>query len=1181
MGNIKSNERELSGKVAEWLNEHIKRNDFPFNSVSNEAGIGTSGTTKFGDVVFWKDRNSNDAYGLIELKSPTGGRENLNSFKEKMQYLNIEYAFIWNFQQLKVYRYKDNKLSLVDSETRFILNDIEKWKRGDVQATIKKYLYELCDQLVNLNHKGKLRKYSPDKVFFVNLFRQTADKLFPQFEKFIKDAHRDDDTKKAIQKYVYEQGITYPNDSEYFKTIARQRVYGFLTKILFFLTVRRFFSDLPDLLTIKEDEDLSAAIRLAFEEARRKDWQAVFVAGPLEELGIPETSYKDVKELLHELKIYSFNNLPEDVIGELFEEIIDPEQRHRLGQYFTREDLVDFVIGSIVQDKDGIYCDPTCGSGTFLIRLYDRLRYLSNYRKKHDDLLEQIWGFDIGKFPAELSTINLFRQNVNQIENFPRVRRTDVFEVKEGITFDFPPPNAGGDFKKIDIDLPQFNGFVGNFPFIRQELIEKKSKGYKKKLTKLLAEEYFFSYPVLFNTKKVSESVIEEIKDYDRKKQLKTIRKWVDNEKIDLQLSGKADIYTYIYIHLTTLLAKYGKFAIITSNSWLDVSYGSILKRFFLDHFEIKMVAASWEEPWFQDAAVNTIVTILKKQEDPKKRRKNLTKFVKFNEKFVDLIPYPDLQLQSAQRWKQIEDLHRHIDGAEYDRNVKEIAGDIKQLNADNFDIRILEQRALEAELKIEGKYSKWGKHLRAPDVYYEILEKCSDKLVRLDNILDINYGIKTGKNAFFYLTVLEKNGTLVKCRNSKGWEGEIEAEFLTKVIKTPKESDSILIPEEQLERYAFICNADKEILRKRGHLKALNYIEWGEQQKSNGTPWPEGSSVKGRTNWYSLGDVQPSELITPCGFSNTFKVFDNKDGLINDKRLYRIYTKGNEALKYLLNSSLFFLFLEANTRVNLGDGLLDVAVYEMEGTPVPKADLFEKEQLKEIKKLFDKIAKRKVKPIHQEVRMKDRKAFDSAILETLGLNSEEYLPKIYEGLCKMVKERLQLPKMRKKQKQQTTDYAHEQVKASVIKDCLPNGVKQFPEAFFNPSSVTGDNITAFSDLDFDSYPHTGKPVVIKEFFGQYEVEDAEGTKIFQADSRAKAEYAQILSKANSFQLKIPLQDTYISDMVNGYRNYVKDLFSRLEANANLKTHDWSKAEKIAGEIIKEFGLKMDFLRIE
>jgi hypothetical protein len=1170
MGTIKSNERELSGKIAEWLNEHIKRNNYPFTSVSNEAGIKGLETTKFADLTFWKNREKDQAFSLIELKKPAGERENLTTLKEKALNLAIEYAFTWNFQELKVYRLNENELNLVDSESRYILADIEHWKRGDVQATIKAYLRELCEQLVNLQKRGKLRRFTPDKVYFVNLFRQTAAKLIPEFELFIKNAYRNEKKKKEIQKYVAEQGIAYPSDNEYYQLVARQRVYGFLTKIIFYLTVRRFFKELPDLLTL-DDDNLSRAIQMAFERARRKDWQAVFVSDPLEKLGIPENSYKTVEKLLDELRIYQFQNLPEDVIGELFEEIIEPHQRHNLGQYFTNVDLVDFVTGAIVKDKNGTYSDPTCGSGTFLIRLYDRLRYLSGYRKSHENLLNQIWGFDIGKFPAELSTINLFRQNVAGIENFPRVRKMDIFQVKKGATFDFPPPNAGGNFKKIALDLPAFDGFVGNFPFIRQELIEKKSKGYKKKLTKILAEEYFFSYPRLFDLGKIKSEVIEQLRNYDREKQIDTIHTWIEKGKISLKLSGKSDIYAYIYIHLATLLAEKGAFAIITSNSWLDVSYGAILKKFFLDHFKIKMIAASWKEPWFEDAAVNTIVTVLEKENNLEKRQKNLAKFVKFNRTFKELIPQRDLLLESSKRWQTVDDLHRHIEGAEYEENVHQIAKNIQQQNSGRFDIRMMPQQELASELKCEDSHSKWGKHLRAPDVYYEILEKCGDKLIKLSKVATVRRGYTTGINEYFYLKVLEKKNGKYLCENKRGWRGEIEKEFLKLTLKSPKEVKGFELDEKSLKNYLFLCDKSKKELKKDGKFGALEYIEWGAAQKkvNSNTLWYEVPSVKNRTNWWTISQRESTDFFTVGFVDKKHRVIQNTPKLCSGDVLFEWNFNNpefKEKIPTFLNSTLFYLFIEVNGRANLGDGALKVIIPDLKKLFVIKPKYLEKP--------LPKLQKRKVFSVYQEVKKKDRQRLDTKVMQALGLDPSEYLPKIYDGLCQMVHERLELPKMRKKQQKKTQSVAYDQVKASVEKDILPHGVKPFPKAFFDPVSAQDDDISAFLDLTFDRYSTAGKPLTIKKFFGQYEVDDIDGVKIFQADSEAKAEYAQILARPDHYELKIPHQNPYVEKMVKEYKIYVLELLKNLEANAKQKLHNWSAAERMAKEILEDYGLK-------
>ena len=84
-----------------------------------------------------------------------------------------------------------------------------------------------------------------------------------------------------------------------------------------------------------------------------------------------------------------------------------------------------------------------------------------------------------------------------------------------------------------------------------------------------------------------------------------------------------------------------------------------------------------------------------------------------------------------------------------------------------------------EGERKLyAGKYvgDKWGgKYLRAPDIFFTILEKGKDKLVKLGDIAEVRCGIKTGVNEFFYLD------------DDQIREWKIEPEFLKPVIKSPR----------------------------------------------------------------------------------------------------------------------------------------------------------------------------------------------------------------------------------------------------------------------------------------------------------------------------------------------------------------------------------------------------------
>jgi hypothetical protein len=153
-----------------------------------------------------------------------------------------------------------------------------------------------------------------------------------------------------------------------------------------------------------------------------------------------------------------------------------------------------------------------------------------------------------------------------------------------------------------------------------------------------------------------------------------------------------------------------------------------------------------------------------------------------------------------------------------------------------------------------EYKGSKWGgKYLRAPDIFFTILEKGKGKLVRLGDIAEVRFGIKTGANEFFYvedvteridfnkvrpkiknlgeinyLNEVSKNKLRVVCNRKHDSYWLIEEEFLAPVIKSPRECKSILIRVEDLKYKIFICNKSRKELER---TKALEYILWGERQ--------------------------------------------------------------------------------------------------------------------------------------------------------------------------------------------------------------------------------------------------------------------------------------------------------------------------------------------------------------
>ncbi len=1131
MADFRSNEREFTTQVVSWLNESLGEGGYPFEGVSSEVSLrDPEDKTLFPDVLVWLNREARQGFCGWELKTPTtpvDDRELLENAAHKARTMGADYFVTWNMVEAVIWRTplhqqkvtREHRLKTYAPVTQVTTPD-------DLRVESKKLLMrakakEILNDLATLNREGHLHLIDVDSTYFVYELSRAVETLGPlMHQALITEIGQSSAFREGLFDWAVKQGIAaYEAGDVFYDTVSRQIIYRLLGKILFYLTLYRFRSDIPRFeLRADESARIDSALRQYFEIARGIDYQAVFEEDFADRVPFPQDGAQTLVNLVTDLNRYNFSRMPQDVVGNVFERLIPPQERHTLGQYFTNEALVDLITAFCVRTKTDRVLDPTCGTGTFLIRAYDRLRNFGE--RDHKRLLGQIWGVDIARFPAELATINLYRQRIEDYANFPRVISGDFFDIKAGAMLRFPPPRptVGDDFM-IDEPIPPFDAVVGNFPYIRQELIEKRIKGYKDTLVNVLKIEY----PELFNNG-------------------------------GLKLSGQADIYAYLFFHAASHLSENGRMGIVTSNSWLDVAYGYELQRFFLKRFKIVAVVESRCESWFEDASVNTVVTILQRCEDEDGRNDNNVKFVKLKKRLRELIPW-DMNYP-MDRWLGLDRLIHTIEraGSEHykfdgDRVVNTLKGHVPVEN-DSFSIRVIRQKELLEDVESSGKTVKWGPYLRAPKVYFEILQRCADKLVALKEVANVRFGIKTGINKFFHLD------------EGRVQHWGIEEEFLTPIIKSFKELDKIKVDKSlRTKFFLFVCHKDKNILR---GTNALKYIRYGENKVTDdGVSYLDVPSVQGRRLWYDIGQRQPWDMFVQEHWNTRFFVPLNEGAFLADKRLYEIKAKDNMALlAALLNSSVTFLFMEVAGRVMLGDGALDLTVYEYEELFTPNIS---ENHASGILKSFEKLLNRPVKSIFEEVKLRDRQALDSTVLEALGLDPKAYLKPLYEGLTGMVRERIELAKTRKKSKQARTTRDVESLKEQVIEEVIPDGLRRFPEGFVDPRDLKGAREIAVDKgpLRLGSY-----------FMGQQEVV-SEGGLRYVAASLDEARFIVYAHRTDSFVIRIPKVPLVIAKAVDDYERYLTDLKSRFFASFFARTHNHSQSETLVHQAFQGLGLEV------
>jgi hypothetical protein len=561
-------------------------------------------------------------------------------------------------------------------------------------------------------------------------------------------------------------------------------------------------------------------------------------------------------------------------------------------------------------------------------------------------------------------------------------------------------------------DSGGFDIVIGNPPYVRQEKIapplereenytpdewRRRKAAYKKKLQHSVAA----AWPRFFQYKPGSD----------------TFRK----------PDGKSDLYIYFYFHALSLLNPQGSFCFITSNSWLDVGYGAELQEFLLRHSHVKLVLDNEVKRSFARADVNTVIVLLAPPDD--RREDGLSKTARFV-----MFKKPFEELARAEVFKAIEAVTERQSTPDYRvtaRLQRELLEEGLESDADDVGAtpRGCPQPPVVAQPTPRGRAqsgkaqgsaptgkshgpliktaryigNKWGgKYLRAPDIFFTILEKGKGKLVRLGDIAEVRRGFTTGANDFFYLEPTGKPAPAgyLHVRNGAGWEGELEEEFLKPVIKSPRECRSILIKPEDLRYKIFMCHRDKSELK---GTAALEYIRWGEAQGYHERP-----SCRGRLRWWDVGVRRPPSLFWPYIMrERLFCIFSNGE-IYGDCNLFDISTEEPIAVCAIGNSTPTVFFNEMACRsYGGGGGPLKNQVYEVETLPVVSPRVFAPDQKSRLHDALTAVATRTILPIFDEIHQPDRRALDEVVFDVLGLTPGER-EAVYEAVVNLVRARLE-----------------------------------------------------------------------------------------------------------------------------------------------------------------------------
>jgi Eco57I restriction-modification methylase len=613
-----------------------------------------------------------------------------------------------------------------------------------------------------------------------------------------------------------------------------------------------------------------------------------------------------------------------------------------------------------------------------------------------------------------------------------------------------------GDREEVEVPLANVDAVIGNPPYVRQEHIPK-----REELKRQRGE-----------TTAAFEARVRTTKEF--------LRILCGSLWPGLKLSGRSDLHCYFWPVGAWLLKENGAFGFLTSSSWLDVEYGFPLQGWVLKHFKLVAVLESLDEPWFEDARVKTAVTILQRCEDEEARMSNVVKFVRFFKPLKEILgdrPHGD----EAARQRAAEDLRRLIlktdskfsndrlriipirqsklwaEGVRAGTLLREqpAEGETEQAEEEN-GTRVKEAIAM---YRIGSDYvaGKWGRFLRAPDIYFRLLEGYRDRFVRLGEIAEVTRGITSGCDAFFMprdvtgdvLDQLKEGlpwndiGLLTPCKRREVESGEvrivqagdntlhpIESKFVRPEVHSLMQVDRPVIRTSDLNRVVLWVNEPQSEL---SHSYAGKYIRWGSRQtfaskKSKAVTVPLRSTCASRPVWYDLTRGKIGAAFWPKAQKYRHIIPTNPEGLVCNCNLYMVapdLADAHERLAFLaiLNSTIVGLFKCFYGRYAGSEGTLKTEVVDTILLEIPDPRGVSANLAERLANALESMSRRDVThlvedallqchsseamreilaeppELPQELRQSDRRELDDCVFQLIGVKDKQRRDELIDEL--------------------------------------------------------------------------------------------------------------------------------------------------------------------------------------
>ncbi|MEM2179116.1 MAG: N-6 DNA methylase [Candidatus Methanomethylicaceae archaeon] len=828
----------------------------------------------------------------------------------------------------------------------------------------EEYIQNLLDRLAKDYLKKKILKIELNYAL-IEQFRLFVEDVSGACKDLLKLRMREDPIlKNEIEKLKKEAGYEPTPEN-----LIKMMTYVLMNKLIFYKIIEEKYK-LPRMIEIDTSSSINFIKKLNeyFEKAIEitGNFEPIFKTGIYDLIPIPDDPsimdrINDFISFLDSIKVEEIGELA----GYIYEELIPPEERHRLGQFYTPPAICELITKWAIRNLDNIVLDPGVGSGGFLLQAYRILLKLKTgkdtlptSKEIHERILKQLYAIDINPFPAHLTAMNLSMRNVRVPSTTMNVIVGDFFTInpKQEVEAPYVIKTVAGEIRRKFL-IPEVDVVIGNPPYTRWTEIPEKTKNM------------------------IKESLGKSIKEYSLTPQISR--------------GIEPGIYVYWVMHANRFLKEKGRLGMIISNLWMQTDYGIKFGKFLLNNFKIKAIIDFTLRLF--TALISTCVILMEKENNKEIREENEIVFI-------------------------------HIPGQIENIKVDEILEIIKNKTSENYYVKVIKQKDIPEDKKwidvFLGKETIFEKPLFIK--LNQFFEPFRGNTVW--SIYAISHGKRpdVGASEFHYLSPskLKENKLMeyaypnVNLKEALIWPAITSARQIEFFTFNEEDWKKMLKNDEKC--YMFIGHKPRDELPK----EVNEYVKWGETEcrtkirKTRGggrlANETESAKIRAKTKgfcgWYDLGGVEhaPIFAVRQARYKTRFIKCDFPvamyDALIAFIPKIELSNEQINALLAYLNSSFTQYYIETHGRY-IAKGPIGLEVSIAKDMPILDIRKLSESQIKELAKKFN------------ELENETRKIGGASEKEEI----EKIKPKIYE-IDKLIGEILDLKLEEIKDIEKTTE---------------------------------------------------------------------------------------------------------------------------------------------------------------